>query len=107
MLNYLLDLGSQRSYLSDDVAKRLGIKIDSLKALQFNMKTFLGKNMRCLKEAPINTAVGDSSLPIKALFDRNINLNLSISRLDDLTRNLKSPEFKLAADFDKTVNREN
>ena len=45
-------------------------------------------------------------LLIKALFYRNINLNLPISRQDDLTRNLKSAGFKLTADFDKTVNGE-
>ena len=50
------------------------------------MKTFLGEDMRGLMEAPINIAVGDNSLSIKALFDRNINLNLLISRLEDLTR---------------------
>ena len=68
------------------------------------MKTFLGKDIRCLKEAPINIAVGDNSLPIKALFDCNINLKLPISRPDDLTRNIKSVGFNLADDFDKTVN---
>ena len=62
--------------------------------------------MRCLKEDPISIVVGDNALPIKALFDRNISLNLSISRLDDLTRNLKSARFNLAADFNKTVNGE-
>ena len=107
MLNCLLDTGSQRSYLSDEEPKELGITIDSLPALQFNMKTFLGEDMRCLKESPINFAVGDNSLSIKTLFDRNINLNLPISRLDDLTINLKSAGFKLATDFDKTVNGEN
>ena len=62
--------------------------------------------MRCLKEASINIAVGDNSLPVQVLFDRKINLNLPISGLDDLTSNLKSAVFKLAADFDKTVNGE-
>ena len=38
------------------------------------------------------------------MFNRNISLNLLISRQDDLTRNLKSAGFKLTADFDKTVN---
>ena len=76
MLNCLLDSGSQRSYLSDEVTKGLGIKIVFLPALQFNIKTFLGEDMRCLKEPPLNIA-----LPIKALFDRNINLNLPISWL--------------------------
>ena len=90
MLNCLLDSVSQRSYPSDEVAKGLGIKIYSLPALQLNMKTFLGEDMQCLKEASINIAVDDNSLFIKALFDCNINLNLPISRLDDLTRNLKS-----------------
>ena len=40
MLNCLLDSSSQRSYLSDEVVKGLGIKIDSLPAQQFNMKMF-------------------------------------------------------------------
>ena len=53
MLNCLLDSGSLRSYLSDELAEGLGIKIDSLPALQFNMKTFLEEDIRCLKEAPI------------------------------------------------------
>ena len=106
MLYCLLDSGNQRSYLSDGVAKGLGIKIKSLPVLQFNMKTFLAEDMRCLKEAPIDIAVGDNSLPIKALFDSNINLNLSISRLNDLARNLNSAVFKLVADFDKPVNGE-
>ena len=71
------------------------------------MKTFFGKDMRGPKEVLINILLGDNPLPIKALFDCNINLNLPISRLDDLTRNLKLAGFKLAADFDKTVNGEN
>ena len=106
MLNCLLNSGSQRSYLSDEVVKGLGITTDSLPSLQFNMKTFLREDIQCLKEASINIAVGDNSLPIKVLFDHKTNLNLPISRLDDLTRNLKSAVFKLAADFDKTVNGE-
>ena len=87
LLNCLLDSGSQRSCMSNEVNKRLGIKIDSFPALQFNIKTFLGEVTRCLKEALINITVDHNSLPIKALFDCNIKLNLSISRLDDLTRN--------------------
>ena len=94
MLICLLDSGNQRFYLSCKVAKWLGIKIDPLPVLQFNMKTFLEKDMQCLKEAPINIAVGDNSLSIKTLFDCNINLNLFITRLDDLTKNLKSAEIK-------------
>ena len=66
ILNCLLDSGNQRSYLSNEVANGLNIKIDSLPALQFNMKKFLGEDMQCLKEVPINIAVGDNSLSIKA-----------------------------------------
>ena len=70
------------------------------------MKTFLGEDMRCLKEAPINIAAEDNPLPIKGLLDRNINLDLPISWLDDLTIDLKSARFKLVADFYKTFNGE-
>ena len=63
------------------------MKIHSLPALKFNMKMFLGEDIQCLKKAPINIIGRDNSFSIKALFDHNINLNLPISRLDDLTRN--------------------
>ena len=53
------------------------------------------------KGNPINITASDNSLLIKPLFDRYVNLNLPISELDDLTRNLKSAVFKLADDFDK------
>ena len=102
ILNCLLDLSSQR-LLNDEVAKKLGIKIDSLSGLQFNMKTFLGEDSRYLKESLISITMGGNSLPCKALFNRNINLNLPISRLADLIRNFKATEFKLAADFDKVL----
>ena len=74
-LNCLLDSDSQWSHLSDEVAKRIRIKID------FACHETQRENTRYLKESLIIIYVVDNSLPIKALFNCNIYQNLPISRL--------------------------
>ena len=78
----LLDTGSQRSYLREDIV--LGLRGESgMTPVFYDITTFLGSSTRCLKEARLVVAIPvGNKLPITFLANPCFNHNFRVSQLN-------------------------
>ena len=94
----LLDTGSQRSYLREDIV--LGLRGESgMTPVSYDITTFLGSSTRCLKEARLVVAIpGGNKLPITFLADPCFVHHFRESQLNTAWDNLNS----MGANLDET-----
>lgn len=93
----LLDLGSQRSYLSSKVLAKLGVAADDLPANKCNVKTFVGHKTRTIRQLVIDMElVPKVNLKLPIFFDDDLDLNFKVNGLSQAIQNLKGAGIKLA-----------
>ena len=92
----LIDDGSQRSYLSEEVANMLGCGDDNWSQLHYDVNTFLGSSKKAFKECIMDVEIpGFKSLPLPILVDTEFAVQFQVSDLEVALENIKSEGHKL------------
>lgn len=92
----LCDTGSQRSYISKNIAKELCADLTQLHDIPFDVQTFIGTEQRSFKQIPLGIKICDqNTITMPLLVDDNLKLKYNITGLDFALGNLKS-NYKLA-----------
>lgn len=102
--NCLLDTGSERSYLSRSLLDKFSGLAFPSRDRKFLIKTFLGKEMKNLKEIDLNVKFFEGLRSVSFLFDGNLDLSFRINGLNSLIEDLKRHKVKLATDFSELRN---
>ena len=99
--NALLDTGSSRSYMSSYVLNKLDCSPDSLTAVDYDVKTFLGSGIKSLKEVTLEVHLPSKRYNIlPVLVDDQFDIDLNIQGLGKCIQNFKSNQLALNANFD-------
>ena len=92
----LIDDGSQRSYLSEEVANMLGCGDDNWSQLHYDVNTFLGSSKKAFKECIMDVEIpGFKSLPLPILVDTEFAVQFQVSDLEVALENIKTEGHKL------------
>ena len=92
----LLDSGSQRSYLSENIMRELRGE-EGMTDVVYDLTTFLGSSARPFKEATLLITVpGGRQLPLPILAEANLNLVCRVSQLSVAWSNLRLAGYSLA-----------
>ena len=92
----LLDTGSQRSYLSMEIAKQLRGHRD-LPSGNYDLTTFLGASKHQFGELLMYVSIpGRNKHPIAMLADTDFNIQLHVSQLDIVVSNIVQEGYTLA-----------
>ena len=92
----LIDSGSQRSYLNEEIVRELRGD-DGMVSVLYELTTFLGSSERELKETTLTVGVpGGRNMPLPVLARADCNLRFRVSQLDVAWSNLLSSGYKLA-----------
>ena len=102
----LLDDGSQRSYISQDIMDDINCDTSQWESINFNVHTFLGTSMKSFKECSINILIpGFRDLPLPVLIDDLFKTNLLTDELAVAFSNIREKGYKLAClSLDQTKN---
>ena len=96
----LLDDGSQRSYISQEVMDILNCDVYNWSHLDYDVKTFLGSLKRSFKECVMDISIpGGREMPLPVLIDKEFDIKLHVSDLPIAVNNIKSQGLKLADPF--------
>ena len=92
----LLDSGSQRSYLNEDIVRELRGE-EGMTNVLYDLTTFLGSSERPLKETTLVIGVpGNRKLPLPVLATAGFKLSFRVSQLDVAWSNLTAAGINLA-----------
>ena len=98
--NVLFDTASSRSYIDPIIAKRLGLKLDSVSDGEYEVNTFLGSGLKTLGEATLEVILpSQRHLVLPLLIDRDFKVAIEVNGLKDCVQNLKNLRFPLAAEY--------
>ena len=100
----LLDLGSQRSYLTPQVLSKLGMDALPMREYPCEVKTFLGAQERLVKETALTIDTGNRKLIFPFLVDSNLNLEFEVRGLRLALHNIRYKGYKLADSFLNDLN---
>ena len=98
--NVLLDTGSSRSYIAPCIGKKLGLNLESVPNVQFQVQTFLGSGYKILGENTLEVHFPSGrhlSLPI--LIDNEFKVNMEVRGLNKAISNFKNLKVPLAAEY--------
>ena len=86
--NVLFDTASSRSYIDPIIAKRLGLKSDSVSEVKYEVRTFLGSGYKSLGEASLEVYLpSQRHLVLPLLIDREFNVSMEIKGLKEFVEN--------------------
>ena len=92
----LIDTGSQRSYLSTQIAKELRSN-RKLPSAQYDVTTFLGASERQFGEVLMYVSIpGGGKIPAAVLADSDFQIQLNVSQLDVAVNNIVKEGYVLA-----------
>ena len=91
----LIDTGSQRSYISGDVAGRLGIGEGSVEKQKFFISTFLDQSSKIMSELSLSVSINEMSAVLPFYIDEGFDLSYSIDGLSTAFSNI-GKKFSLA-----------
>ena len=95
-LKCLIDSGSQRSYLDEEILRELRGD-EGLLSVVYDLTTFLGSSETELKTTTLTVDIpGGRKLPMPILAKAGFKLNVRVSQLEVVWNNLKSAGYKLA-----------
>ena len=98
---YLLDSGSQRSYLSEKVCAVLACKDENVSIIQHNIKTFLGSQKKELKEIPVAVEIPNlKPFNQKVLIDKEFHIQLNMPQYVEVISNLACKGVPLAVQYE-------
>ena len=99
-LNCLMDSGSQRSYFSKEVLKKLNYNKPSLPCVSYEVKTFVSSKVKELNEVMLDINLNNNRiLPLPVLIDDNLNIEFTINDFRFALQNFKKLGINLAADY--------
>lgn len=98
----MLDLASQRSYISESVVRGLGIDLSKLQSYTCQIKTFIGTKQKQVREVNLSVNLNNQTEVIPFIIEENLNLDFEVSNLAKAIQNIKIAGFKLAdREFDQ------
>lgn len=93
----LIDSGSQRSYLADNIIQNLNLNPKSLADVNFDIKTFIGNQNRTLKETVLEVHLrSDYKIEMPMLIDSKMSLGFEVAGLKYALKNIVDSGYKLA-----------
>ena len=93
----LLDLGSQRSYLSSKLLPKFNLSPADLYSQECTIKTFVGQQKRVISQLGVSIRVSKrQKLTLPFLVDSNLQLDFHTAGLGQAISNLKKAGVKLA-----------
>lgn len=99
-IRVLVDSGSQSSYISDGVLRKLGIDSDSLPIHRGNVKTFLGEREKTFRYVDLELGINRDSFRRFPLFvDPDLDVSFEVKGLIGAMFSLKRLGFNLADTF--------
>ena len=102
--NCLLDTASSRTYISQAISDKLNLNSNLCKDVEYKVKTFLGSGNKSLRETSINVFLPSGRYLLRPiLVDRSFNVEMNVRGLNQSIENIKSKNFKLAANYDEPV----
>ena len=97
MVRCLIDTGSQRSYFSQNVMKRLNYERNIMSPVDFEIRTFIGCENRVLNESMLEIFVTPNlKVELPVLIDDKLTLKFSIPGVTHAIANLVNDGFELA-----------
>ena len=91
----LIDSGSQRSYISETVAKDLCSDINMIHSLECEVHTYIGEETKEFKQMSSGIYVNNRLVFVPLLVDRTLNINLEIPGMNQIIRKFKNNNLPL------------
>lgn len=96
----LLDFGSQRSYFSSSVIRRLGIELESLPLYRNHIKTFLGEQERNMRSVDLELLLCcDQYAKMPVFIDPTLDISFDVKGLKAAVLNIRRNNIEIADEF--------
>ena len=96
MARCILDLASQRSYVSSKVVLALGVNLASLPTHSYHIKTFIGSKLKHVREIRMRLFLDSGVVPLRFLIESNLSLDHEVEGLGCAINNIKRAKVSLA-----------
>ena len=92
--NVLFDSASSRLYIDPIIVNRLGLKLDCVSDVEYEVRTFLGTGHKTLGEATLEVYLPSKRhLVLPILIDKNFKVSIEVNGLMECVQNLENLRF--------------